>query len=232
MTNNAEVLVIDNVYKRYEDVEVLKGISLKIGRGESIAIIGASGSGKTTLLLIACGLEYPTSGKVFFNNIDIHNLSEDEKAEWRLHNVGIIFQYSYLLPEFTVLENVLLPTYPFQENNKKEFEDYALKILDYLGLSSKIHARITTLSGGEQQRVAIARAMINSPKIIFADEPTGNLNPENSLIVGSLLFNLIKKENKSLLLVTHNYEIAQKADKIFKIENGKLFEISKEHLKN
>jgi len=213
-----------NIWKRYGGVEVLRGVDILVRRGEVVSIMGASGSGKTTLLLILGGLEEPDNGTVLIDGVDISGMSDDERALLRRKKIGFIFQYSYLMPEFTVLENVILPA--DDSRGRKEVIDKAMFLLDFLGIADKAGWSVWRLSGGEQQRASIARALINDPEIVFADEPTGNLDKENAIRVAELIIKSATNFNASAVIVTHNPEIAQLANTRYVLDNGKLHETS------
>lgn len=223
--SNFEVLRLENISKVYkqneESLEVIKDSSLSVFNQESVAFIGPSGCGKTTLLQICGLLDDATSGNIYINSQKINDLTDIEKTNIRKNNIGFVFQFHHLLPEFSVLENVMLPAL-INKSNKKETKAKAINILNDLGLFSKINNRPYQLSGGEKQRVAIARAIINNPSIILADEPTGNLDPENSEIVFNLLLKVVKNYNSSLLMVSHNMELAKKLDRIITIKDKKI----------
>ena len=214
-------------YKQYDTtVTAVDRASLNIYEGEFIAIIGASGSGKSTLLHICAGLDFPNSGNIKIRGTNITKLSPDELAEFRGKHMGIIFQNHNLIPQFTALENILVPTLMI---NKQEFayEETLAKLVKTLDLEDRLHHLPSELSGGQQQRVAIARALINMPLILFADEPTGNLDRANADEVLELLLKTQKLMGQTLIMVTHDMSIAAKADRIFRMENGKLEPISK-----
>lgn len=223
--SNFEVLKLENISKIYkqneESLEVIKDSSLSVFNQESVAFVGPSGCGKTTLLQICGLLDDATSGNIYINSQKINDLTDIEKTNIRKNNIGFVFQFHHLLPEFSVLENVMLPAL-INKSNKKEIKTKAINILNDLGLFSKINNRPYQLSGGEKQRVAIARAIINNPSIILADEPTGNLDPENSEIVFNLLLKVVKTYNSSLLMVSHNMELAKKLDRIITIKDKKI----------
>ena len=223
--SNFEVLRLENISKIYkqneESLEVIRDSSLSVFNQESVAFIGPSGCGKTTLLQICGLLDDATSGNIYINSQKINDLTDIEKTNIRKNNIGFVFQFHHLLPEFSVLENVMLPAL-INKSNKKETKAKAINILNDLGLFSKINNRPYQLSGGEKQRVAIARAIINNPSIILADEPTGNLDPENSEIVFNLLLKVVKNYNSSLLMVSHNMELAKKLDRIITIKDKKI----------
>ena len=210
-----------DVHLQYQNgqnlTEVIKGINFSISQNERLAIVGKSGSGKTSLLMLMAGLEKPTLGSIKFQNQELTTYSEDQLTEFRKKNIGIVFQSFYLIPSYTALENVALSLeINFQKNALVQAEE----ILTDLGLKDRLHHFPNQLSGGEQQRVAIARAIINKPELILADEPTGNLDEENSQIIADLLFNVSQKYQKSLCLVTHDLELAKKCDRLMKIDNG------------
>ena len=210
-----------NVHLQYQNgqnlTEVIKGINFSINQNERLAIVGKSGSGKTSLLMLMAGLEKPTLGSIQFQNQELTTYSEDQLTDFRKKNIGIVFQSFYLIPSYTALENVALSLeINFQKNALVQAEE----ILTDLGLKDRLYHFPNQLSGGEQQRVAIARAIINKPELILADEPTGNLDEENSQVIADLLFNVSQKYQKSLCLVTHDLELANKCDRIMKIDNG------------
>ena len=205
-------------YKNYNtSVEVIKGIDFKINSSEKVAIVGKSGSGKTSLIMLMAGLEQPTSGEIIFDQQLISTLNEDQLADIRKKKIGIVFQSFYLIPNYTALENVslILETNGI-DNSKQKAED----LLIQFGLKDRLNHFPTQLSGGEQQRVAIARSMAVNPKLILADEPTGNLDSENSQMISNLLFEYANKNQSSFVLVTHDLKFAEKCDRIIKIEDG------------
>lgn len=228
MNTEDKILILENISKSYKQnegsLEVIKDSSLFVKSKETVAFVGPSGSGKTTLLQICGLLDTPTSGDIYINNQNIKNLTDIQKTIVRRDNIGFVFQFHHLLPEFSILENVILPGLVKNTEKKKEIEKRAKDILDDLGLSSKIKNRPYQLSGGERQRVAIARAIINNPLIILADEPTGNLDPENADIVFNLLLKIVHNYNSSLLMVTHNIDLAKKLDRIITIKDKKIVE--------
>lgn len=225
INSNFEVLKLDNINKVYRqsgsDLEIIKNSSLSVFNQETVAFVGPSGCGKTTLLQICGLLDNPTKGTVFINNQNVAKLTDIEKTNIRKNKIGFIFQFHHLLPEFSVLENVMLPAL-IDKNNNKLIKEKAIDILNDLGLIAKINSRPSQLSGGEKQRVAIARAIINNPSIILADEPTGNLDPENADIVFNLLLKIVNNHNSSLLMVTHNVDLAKKLNRIITIKNKEI----------
>lgn len=203
-------------------ITVLSEVNLKIYRGDKIAIMGRSGSGKTTLLQLLGGLDVPSKGKILLSGYDLKNISERDKSDLRNRKIGFIYQLHHLLPEFTVLENVYLPLL-ISKINLSKAKDLATKLLVELGLSSRLYFYPNKLSGGEKQRVAIARALINNPDCILADEPTGNLDLESANMVMDLLSNLHAKYRVAVIMVTHDLNLAKRFDKIYNLENGKLY---------
>jgi len=215
------LLQFSDVHLQYQNgqnlTEVIKGISFTINQNERLAIVGKSGSGKTSLLMLMAGLEKPTSGSIKFRDKELTSYTEDQLTDFRKKNIGIVFQSFYLIPSYTALENVALS---LEINFQKNALIQAEEILTDLGLKDRLHHFPSQLSGGEQQRVAIARAIINKPELILADEPTGNLDEENSQVIADLLFDVSQKYQKSLCLVTHDLELAKKCDRLMKIDNG------------
>ena len=218
MSTLLELKQITLNYKNYNtSVEVIKGIDLKINSGEKVAVVGKSGSGKTSLIMLMAGLEQPTSGEIIFDQQPISTFNEDELADIRKKKIGIVFQSFYLIPNYTALENVsLILEINGIDNSKQKAEE----LLVQFGLKDRLHHFPTQLSGGEQQRVAIARSMAVKPKLILADEPTGNLDSENSQMISNLLFEYANKNQSSFVLVTHDLKFAEKCDRIIKIEDG------------
>ncbi len=211
-----------NIHKFYGDLEVLKGVNLHIKKGEIVAIVGPSGAGKTTLLQIIGTLDTPTKNKNSELSIDQQNLLElkdKELSKFRNKHIGFIFQFHQLFPEFTAIENVCIPAY-IANKSKKEAETKAKELLDFLGLSDRIHHKPNELSGGEQQRVAVARALINNPAVIFADEPSGNLDSNSAKHLHELFFTLRDKFNQTFVIVTHNEELANMADRKLEMIDG------------
>ena len=208
-----------NIYKSYEGLEVLKGVSLNIKQGEIVSIIGASGAGKSTLLQILGTLTRSDKGIIEINNQTIQNLNSKDLSKFRNQEIGFIFQEHQLLPEFSALENVCLP-YWIQQGSKKDAEIRAKEILSELGLADRLNHKPMELSGGEQQRVAVARALINKPSVIFADEPSGNLDSTNAKILHELFFELRERHNQTFVIVTHNRELAKMSDRMLEIKDG------------
>jgi putative ABC transport system ATP-binding protein len=217
------LLELQDIYLNYKTenslVEVIKGVNLKINSGENVAVVGKSGSGKTSLIMLIAGLEKVTSGKIIFEDQDISPYSEDELADLRKRKIGIIFQSFYLISNYTALENVSLV---LEINKIENAQKKSAELLDQFGLKDRLNHFPSQLSGGEQQRVAIARSIILSPKLILADEPSGNLDSENSKLIIQLLFKYSKQNNSSLILVTHDQSIAKECDKIIEIKDGKI----------
>ncbi len=215
------LLRFSNIHLQYQNgtllTQVIKGIDFTIHQNEKLAIVGKSGSGKTSLLMLMAGLEKPTSGNITYQDQDITTYSEDQLTKYRKKNIGIVFQSFYLIPNYTALENVALS---LEINFQKDALSQAKEILVDLGLEDRLHHFPSQLSGGEQQRVAIARAIIKKPELILADEPTGNLDDENTEVITELIFNIATKYQKSLCLVTHDADLAKRCDRIMTIENG------------
>lgn len=224
--NQEIILTAENIKKSFlldnkVKLEVLKGISLKIYRGEIFVIVGASGAGKSTLLHILGTIDRPDEGSVYFENSNLLNLKDEELSRFRNKNIGFVFQFHHLLPEFTALENVAIP---MMINGKKfdECKPRAIELIEYVGLAERLNHKPSELSGGELQRIAIARALANNPKIIFADEPTGNLDTKNSQAIIELIKNLNKEFNQTFVIVTHNPELVEIADRVQEIKDGVL----------
>lgn len=215
------MIIAENITKIIDNTEILKGISLEIKASEIVSLVGPSGAGKSTLLSILGTLDKPTTGKVIIDDEDISKLSERKLAEFRNLNIGFVFQFHHLLPEFTALENVFIPAL-IKGEKLKEAENRAKKLLDRVGLSHRYHHKPSELSGGEQQRVAIARSLINHPKVVFADEPTGNLDSHNAEALHQLFFELRQEFQQTFVIVTHNEHLAQLTDRIIHIVDGKI----------
>ena len=215
------ILQARDIHKYYGQLWVLKGVDVEIRQGEIASIVGPSGSGKSTLLHILGTLDHPAKGEVIINQQKINFLQDKVVAAFRNQHIGFVFQFHHLLPEFTALENVSIPGW-MAGRKKKEVSDRATEILKTLGLGERLDNKPGALSGGEQQRVAVARALINNPKIIFADEPTGNLDSANAKELHQLFFDLRKQFNQTFLIVTHNEELAQMSDRILHMKDGKI----------
>lgn len=214
----------ENIFKSYGSVSVLKGVSLDIKKSEIIAIVGPSGAGKTTLLQILGTLDKPTSDaktSISINETNILNLSSKEIAKFRNQHIGFIFQFHQLLPEFTALENVCIPAFIAQKN-KSETEKRATALLNFLGLKDRIQHKPNELSGGEQQRVAVARALINDPLVIFADEPSGNLDSDSAELLHKMFFKLRDEFKQTFVIVTHNQLLANMADRKIEMVDGEI----------
>jgi len=222
------LLELINISKYYEIPEnnkpnyVLKDISLNVSNGESIAIVGPSGSGKSTLLNIIGALDRPSDGKVILDGKDFSLMDEKQLALIRNQEIGFIFQLHHLLPQCTVFENVLIPTLAFKDSKKSNPSEYARRLLDRVGLKDRLFYRPGQLSGGERQRVAVVRALINHPKLLLADEPTGSLDHQNALSLVQLLAEINKDESVTLIMVTHSLELASKMSTILELREGKL----------
>lgn len=213
------ILQTRNIHKSYGKLEILKGIDLTINESEVVSIVGSSGAGKTTLLQILGTLDKPDQGELIVDGINPFSLSASKLASFRNNNIGFVFQFHQLLPEFTALENVFLPAL-INGKHKKEASIKAMEILDLLGLKDRAEHKPNELSGGEQQRVAVARSLINSPKIVFADEPSGNLDSKNALELHQLFFELRDKLGQTFIIVTHNEELAQMTDRQVIMKDG------------
>ncbi len=210
----------ENIQKSYGELAVLKGVDLHIKKSEIVAIVGPSGAGKTTLLQILGTLDKPSScTSLYINDTDIQNLNDKALSKFRNKHIGFIFQFHQLLPEFTAIENVCIPGF-IANRSKKEVEKDAAEILDFLGLSERKNHKPNELSGGEQQRVAVARALINKPDVIFADEPSGNLDTVSSRNLHELFFTLRDQFNQTFVIVTHNQELADMADRKVEMKDG------------
>jgi lipoprotein-releasing system ATP-binding protein len=218
------MIQVENIHKYYGDLHVLKGVNLNIKKGEIVSIVGASGAGKTTLLQILGTLDQIDSGsnsKLVINGISIPQLGDKALAKFRNEHIGFIFQFHQLLPEFTALENVCIPAYIFGKS-QAQAESRAKELLDFLGLSHRYDHKPNELSGGEQQRVAVARALVNNPDLIFADEPSGNLDSESAENLHNLFFKLREEFGQTFVIVTHNEELANMADRKLTMVDGKI----------
>lgn len=219
------IITINQLEKTYiskgETLTILKNLSLLVPEGQKVIVVGESGSGKSTLLNIIAGIDSATKGTVIAGDWNISELKEKDLTDYRANFLGLVFQFHYLLKDFTALENVFLPAY-MKGLGKKEAIEKAKVLLEDVGLADRMTHLPNELSGGERQRVAVARALINDPKLILADEPTGNLDPANATMISDLLFSMVEKHKKTLILVTHDSKIAQKGDVCYSIKDGKL----------
>jgi len=218
------MIIGKNIHKYYGDVEVLKGVNLHIKKGEIVAIVGPSGAGKTTLLQILGTLDKPLKEENYelkLNSVSLKNLADKNLSAFRNKHIGFIFQFHQLLPEFTAIENVCIPAF-IAKKPKQETEEKAKKILNFLGLSHRTEHKPNELSGGEQQRVAVARALINDPSVILADEPSGNLDSESAKNLHELFFKLRDEFGQTFVLITHNEELANMADRKLTMKDGKI----------
>ncbi len=222
MPGNGEIIRVERVKKRYGDVEVLKGVDLSVSAGKFTAIMGKSGSGKSTLLGIVAGLETPDEGNVFIMGQKLAGMSDRDMATLRRRSIGIVFQGFSLIPSLTALDNVILPTFFAAETSPEQRRQRAMDLLQQVGLGARMGYRPGTLSGGEQQRVAIARALMNSPSILLADEPTGNLDQETGASVLALLLDLGRTHGTGLLMVTHDPDVAAKAGNVVEMKDGRI----------
>jgi lipoprotein-releasing system ATP-binding protein len=213
------MLIAHNITKSYGDLKILKGVNLEVNKGEIVSIVGASGAGKSTFLHIIGSLDQPDSGKVEINNTVITSLNAKNLSAFRNKNIGFIFQFHHLLPEFTALENVCIPAF-IAKKSKVETEKKALELLAILGLTERAHHKPSALSGGEQQRVAVARALINQPDLILADEPSGNLDSQHAKELHQLFFDLRDQFNHTFIIVTHNEDLANMADRKITMKDG------------
>jgi lipoprotein-releasing system ATP-binding protein len=215
------MLIGKNIHKRYGTVEVLRGVDIEIQKGEIVSIVGSSGAGKSTLLHILGTLDKADRGDVSLDETMIGSLTGKKLASFRNKNIGFVFQFHHLLPEFTALENVCIPGW-LAKRKKAEVEEKARELLEILGLRDRLENKPNEMSGGEQQRVAVARALINNPSVVFADEPTGNLDSANAKELHQLFFDLRKKFNQTFLIVTHNEELATLSDRVLHMKDGKI----------
>ena len=213
------MIIAKNIQKNFGPLRVLKGISLEIAKGEIISIVGASGAGKSTLLHIVGTLDKADSGTVELDGIRVHELSERKLSDFRNRHIGFVFQFHHLLPEFTALENVCIPAF-IAGTSKKESEKRAKELLEFMNLSDRMDHKPSELSGGEQQRVAVARALVNNPSVILADEPSGNLDSTSAVELHKLFFRLRDTFRQTYLIVTHNLELADMADRKLTIRDG------------
>lgn len=214
---------IEDIHKSFGSLEVLKGVSLEIGKGEIVSIVGPSGAGKTTLLQIMGTLDKPTSGEVWINDKNVTSLKGRQLALFRNQNIGFVFQFHQLLPEFTALENVMIPAY-IRSERLKEAKQRAEDLLRFMGLGERMRHKPNQLSGGEKQRVAVARALVNNPQVIFADEPSGSLDSKNKEELHRLFFDLRDKEGQTFVIVTHDENLAHLTDRTITMNDGVLGE--------
>ncbi len=215
------MIEIQNIHKSFGRLEVLKGIDARIGKGEIVAIVGASGAGKTTLLQIVGTLEKPDSGQILFDGASAFDLREKELSAFRNRHIGFIYQFHQLLPEFTALENVMLPAL-IARTGRSEAHRRAAELLDYLGLSDRASHKPAQLSGGEKQRVAVARALINRPDVVLADEPSGSLDSQNKTELHNLFFDLRREFGHTFLIVTHDETLARLSDRMIELRDGRV----------
>ncbi len=215
-----------NITKSFGKLQVLKGIDINVKKGEIVSIVGTSGAGKTTFLQIIGTLMKADAGDIFINNVSLNKLNEKQLSKFRNQNIGFVFQFHHLLPEFTAIENVCIPAYIAKMNKNKAIKK-AEKLFEYLKLEHRKNHKPAELSGGEQQRVAVARALINNPSVILADEPSGNLDTQNKQDLHKLFFLLREKYNQTFIIVTHNNQLAEMSDRIIRIEDGKQLIIEK-----
>ncbi|MCE2823552.1 MAG: ABC transporter ATP-binding protein [Bacteroidota bacterium] len=221
MTFAGMVLTASNIHKSYGSLEILKGVNLEVHKGEIVSIVGKSGAGKSTLLHILGTLDSPDKGSISISGTDTNKMSARQLAAFRNQHIGFVFQFHHLLPEFTALENVCIPGL-IGKKNESDVRKRAAELLDYLGLRDRLTHKPAELSGGEQQRVAVARALINNPSVIFADEPTGNLDSQSSGDLHNLLRQLRQEYNQTFVIVTHNKELAELSDRCLEMKDGLL----------
>ena len=221
--SESPILEAKNIHKAYGDIEVLQGIDIYLNRGEIISVVGASGAGKSTLLHILGSLDMPDTGELSVGGQKVNSLSRNKLAAFRNSQIGFVFQFHNLLPEFTAMENVCIPGY-IGHRKQADVEAKAKELLLMLGLEKRMNHKPSQLSGGEQQRAAVARALVNDPKIVFADEPSGNLDSHNAEELHQLFFDLRQRLNLSFVIVTHNANLADMADRKLTIEDGKILQ--------
>lgn len=215
------MIVAKDLHKAYNGLEILKGVELEIRSGELVSIVGSSGAGKTTLLTLLGTLDRPNRGQVLYDGEDVFRWNDKKLSAFRNQNIGFVFQFHQLLPEFNALENVCIPAW-IAGKGKKESEKRAEELLETFGLKERIHHKPSELSGGEQQRVAVARALINKPRVVLADEPSGNLDSENAKELHKLFFKLRDELKQTFVIVTHNTELAELADRKLQMKDGKI----------
>ena len=225
------MIKVEKIYKSFGNLQVLKGIDLEVNKGEIVSIVGPSGAGKTTLLMIMGTLERADSGKVYFNGDDLSRLAEKELSDFRNKNIGFVFQFHQLLPEFTALENVMIPALI---GNRKhgDAEKKAKELLNMMGLTGRMDHKPAALSGGEKQRVAVARALINDPMVVLADEPSGSLDTKNKAELHNLFFELRDRLNQTFVIVTHDEQLAALTDRTIHLKDGKIFQPQHSFAKN
>ncbi len=213
------MITVKNITKSFDDLQVLKGINMEIKQGEIVSIVGPSGAGKTTFLQILGTLDRPDAGTIVYEGVDVNSLKEKQVSRFRNQNIGFVFQFHHLLPEFTALENVCIPAFVANLSRVKA-ENKAREILHFLSLDERLDHKPGELSGGEQQRVAVARALINNPSVILADEPSGNLDSQNKMELHELFFSLREKFQQTFVIVTHDKELANMADRMLTMRDG------------
>ena len=213
------MILVNDIHKSYGTLEVLKGISLEVEKGEIISIVGASGAGKSTLLHIIGTLDKADVGTIEMNGVNLRKLSDKKLAAFRNKHIGFVFQFHHLLPEFTALENVSIPGF-LAKRKRNEVERKAMELLNFMGLKERSHHKPNEMSGGEQQRVAVARALINNPDVILADEPSGNLDSASAIELHNLFFSLRNSFNQTYIIVTHNTDLANMADRKLTMRDG------------
>ena len=222
------MLTVTNLHKSYNEgsirLHVLKGIDLRVNKGEIIAVMGVSGAGKSTLLNLLGGLDFPDQGSIVYEDYNITSLSKKQLSEFRNRNIGFVFQFHYLLPEFNVLENVTMPALIAKKYRKEEIIHNGKKLVEEVGLADRINHRPSELSGGECQRAAVARALMNQPEVILADEPSGNLDKKNSEIMHKLVLKLSREKQQTFIIATHNEHLASIANRILYLSEGTLQE--------
>src|SRR5690606_1440402 len=216
------ILKANNIFKSYGKLEILKGVSVSVQKGEIVSIVGASGAGKSTLLHIIGTLDRPDKGSLMIAQQDVFSYKEKQLSDFRNQEIGFIFQFHHLLPEFTALENVCIPGF-IAGRPRKEVELAAAELLDILGVSHRAKHKPSAMSGGEQQRVSVARALINNPSLVLADEPSGNLDSENATALHQLFFDLRDQMQQTFIIVTHNEELAQISDRTIQMRDGQIY---------